>query len=795
MFRWLSKLLIPILAVGLAFGQQPQTGRRVVTWKPPFGGLNVQMDALSISDDDFVTFENGFVSELGEIVRRGALQNIDTVSISGTAASQVKNLYRFYKLDGTKRLVANFYDGIITGWYYLNDTTGRFAQDYTNTPDTISQLMYKDGTVVCSTGTDRVYNTTGSFFLNGGNRSFIKIKAPGSHNFTSIPKEVFIVCDTLLKGADGSTIDTTILGSTYELWWNGGRFGSAPYYCDAMSFLDTLILSRSLVDPIGWDGEKTRRLNVLDYGTADTLYTTTDSLKDSKKAWRTNEWTGMWLFKRKMVSKDSWFTYNTHWNKIERNSDTMLFCDSKFKNYTTTVENELTTGKDYAIVSLPVDEVLAKNVTITTSKTPTLRYGIQGVSLSGMPSYGYTLSFPLTAVGVSGPGVGTTSAIDAFSVDSIQIDDDEEVTKFDINSIINIVISRFPITRFLETYKTRTFWISDTLFPNTVWYSEPGRPGYIKTTSSFVIDPNDGDNIKGTFATEDFIGFGKEGKLYALIGNDPQNFQISRISDNIGVSSKRSIVQHGTDVWWYDWPRGIYSWNNGNPTEISQKIKPIIDSINASFTENVFGVYCDVSGGDYIVWGIPVGNATTPNRYIVYSPSTGAWSTWKFFSGYDVSLSVGISQNGGGDDNRVIFGLSDSGYVFRYDPTGTQDLFNGEGATNQAFTYVTTLESKRFKLPDNNGKQRIFSLSTSFTAGGTAASGLSIRLFRNQSGSVAFQKDLPYVSGLNDVKKSVFSSATDGYYQSWRLSTVSSFTFKLSKFELEIAPIGRRIPR
>jgi hypothetical protein len=456
--------------------------------------------------------------------------------------------------------------------------------------------------------------------------------------------------------------------------------------------------------------------------------------------------------------------------------------------------------REYAIVSMPIDEVFY------TGKIFGASFGFflyPDMGNSGDSSYKEIIKNPVSVHFLSGANQGQLFQISgitpnmAGALDSTRaftVDDTGHISEFGFPPI-QLIRSRFPISRFVKSFRERTLWISDTTFGNSFWWSEPGHPGFVKPNNYSVVAPTDGEIIRSCWTTQDAVYFGKETKLYALLtrtlettAEDPAQWQIAQISASVGCESPKSIVQRGNDTWFFDWPQGFYNLNGNELKKISEPIRPIIDSIPTTAKDKTVGVYYPSKKGDLILWAIPINGSTKCNRILSYSPSTQAWGTWDITNTDSLRIASALVQEGAGDAGELLLGLADSGYVLRYNPDGNRDTLDGQG-TGLTKTFTMTAESKRFELPGQ--RLRFADGLFKFNVGGAAT--VNFDFYKNLSTASLQTIAHSATTGDNDVKKS-FSDALIGNQLAWRISTVSAQTFKLAGVDITVKLTGRRTP-
>lgn len=815
--------------------------------RPPFSGLFQNTNPTDIPDNAFTILSNAALASTGEIYKRGGFSSVDSktgasdfaLKIDSNANSVgIGNLYRYYRTNGLRRLLATTIgqggvsapDSAQMGhWYWLNDTTGRFA--YTDASprgmgaiDTFSQLEYhKDSIYVrqasLSIRSEYIVDPSASFFLNCSNLSDIRWKHSVTDDYGRHGFGVYVVNDTTLcfeldslQAATGSdTLGTTAANSQrpYEVRYRTAHTQTSTptlFHAEAMTYLDTVYFSRGMADPIGWDGRQTFRANVLDHGAFSSLIGASGlRFQDNTKSWTTNQWSGMWLFTRYRsnvvdfpVGAPSYnVRYNSNFYPIQRNGTDTIYIDSMVSSRALTTADSF-----YAIVTYPIDEVLFERAVGGPS--------IPGNDFIEMDTAYFTYrtqkmiySNPLQVLITSGDGAGRRYQVIGIvkntagaARDTLQLGAPLENHLSVANSRFAFIKSRFPIAKFLRVYKDRTLWISDTIYQNSIYPSIPGRPAYIEPNTQIVVNPNDGERIQSAWVLGDGIYIGKESKVYLVVnrsietsGEDPDIWQVLQISNTIGCESPKSVVQRTGTVWLYDWPNGFYEFDGQNFTDISSPIRPMMDSITASARDKVWGVFYPAKKGDLILWGIPINGSTKPNRVVAYSPQTKAWATWDLTNTDLVRISVGFVQEGPGDAAEMFLGLADSAYLLQYFPENNGDTLDGQGTPTRSSTFSLIAESKRFGLP---GQQlRFTEIEPMVFNGGTAT--VAYDFYKNLSTTSVAQLAPSHSAGWVNFRKSL-PDAVIGNQLAWRITTSSPQSFRLGGLDVTIQSAGRRLP-
>ena len=148
------------------------------------------------------------------------------------------------------------------------------------------------------------------------------------------------------------------------------------------------------------------------------------------------------------------------------------------------------------------------------------------------------------------------------------------------------------------------------------------------------LSPRDGQSFTALYRVPRALLVFKQNNIYRVYGAaslDPYP------AYNVGTFSQESIVE-AKDGLYFHHSSGFYKFSyDGQPLEISRRIKPFVNAIPRSYYENVTGAY---DGKDAITWSIgsvTVDGVTYANCQVRYTISTQVWTT--------SDLAVGMTPN------------------------------------------------------------------------------------------------------------------------------------------------------
>lgn len=158
-----------------------------------------------------------------------------------------------------------------------------------------------------------------------------------------------------------------------------------------------------------------------------------------------------------------------------------------------------------------------------------------------------------------------------------------------------------------------------------VWVSEPGLPHTFKATKSFIdVSVDDGDRVTNAFVIRDILYLLKGQKLFATQdnGDDPAKWSVSLVTDGLGTISSWGVDVEAAEqfVAISDF-KGAYLFSGGEPQEISRSIKTDWDTQNYLYMHKA-KVTIDPLG-KRILFALPTGAATLPNKVFVYDYKAG----------------------------------------------------------------------------------------------------------------------------------------------------------------------------
>jgi hypothetical protein len=146
---------------------------------------------------------------------------------------------------------------------------------------------------------------------------------------------------------------------------------------------------------------------------------------------------------------------------------------------------------------------------------------------------------------------------------------------------------------------------------------------YDGITGLLEVAENNGQGIRAAFTLRNYLYFVKERSLFATADdgvNEPDLWSIEEVSNKVGTPSV-----HGVGIG-EEWVviagrAGLYLFDGGNPTKLSQEIQPTWDTINWQYGSRIW-VQVDTEQ-KLILVGVPIGVATQPSQILALDYTEG----------------------------------------------------------------------------------------------------------------------------------------------------------------------------
>lgn len=281
-----------------------------------------------------------------------------------------------------------------------------------------------------------------------------------------------------------------------------------------------------------------------------------------------------------------------------------------------------------------------------------------------------------------------------------------------------------PTAKYCITHADRVFALNASGYESILYFSAlEDAEDWTTTTGagaagSIPIDTNDGTVGTGLWELRGWgrLLAGKERALYLLRGTGPSDFTADYVTRRAGPVSQEAGVVTPSGEFYFAARDGIYRYSGyGAPEQIQQPVQATWDTLNKSYYSRIAAGHTNSGGVERVLFAIPTGSATVPDKVLVYYPRWNVWSVWSGIAPYlFATIQVGgVDYLAWGDD---------AGFVWK-GLQGTQD-----GATDVAWSRETGV----FPLGDRNVYHylervtpvfKVESAGTASVAYDTAASG------------------------------------------------------------------------
>jgi hypothetical protein len=245
----------------------------------------------------------------------------------------------------------------------------------------------------------------------------------------------------------------------------------------------------------------------------------------------------------------------------------------------------------------------------------------------------------------------------------------------------------------IVTWKDR-LWACSSEYPDRVNFSG-NLLHYAWNQSNYVTAKPEGEDLEGVtgFATRrDELGVGKRRSLWKIIGTAPSNFQMIRVSNEVGIWAAESPVVIRDEAYFLG-EDGVYKWGPGGVTPLSRdKVHPWFtrdDEFNRAEFANAFAKY----NQRYDCYELHLCSAgqTAHDRWIAFDLRRGIWLGPHKTTAFAEATCAGVVE----DANNLVVpvqGTAD-GYLYKQN----QAAFNDDG---DAVSFLAISKKHHADSPD-----------------------------------------------------------------------------------------------
>jgi hypothetical protein len=206
---------------------------------------------------------------------------------------------------------------------------------------------------------------------------------------------------------------------------------------------------------------------------------------------------------------------------------------------------------------------------------------------------------------------------------------------------------------------------------NKVYYSDqiPVGSAMAGGTEFIYFSPGQGEFITGLYTYKKALLVFMQNSIFRIYGPDVSDPYPAYF---VGTYSQESIVR-AKDSLYFHHSTGFYRYSpNGEPQELSKRIKDIVEAIPRANYDDVFG-WADDDNVYWHVGNVTIGSRTFRNLVVRYTLSSNNWTWYEYFNkqGSTRVLTSAVTYDDGVTLNRLV-GVSD-GNVANIN-TGNTDL-------------------------------------------------------------------------------------------------------------------------
>lgn len=184
-----------------------------------------------------------------------------------------------------------------------------------------------------------------------------------------------------------------------------------------------------------------------------------------------------------------------------------------------------------------------------------------------------------------------TATFDATNIDTFtfSVDTSAGTLRMNVDDFYVIYVSTMPAVQYLAEWKNMLFgFVSDDFY-----FSEIAAPDEFDTDAVQTLK-SDGEAITGVKRFFNQLTIGTENHIYTISG-DPQGdeypgylFNQSEVTDEVGISSHRSIVKAKNSLIWL-WKKALYRYNGTGAVKISYALDEYLSTLDPDDAQFVVG--------------------------------------------------------------------------------------------------------------------------------------------------------------------------------------------------------------
>lgn len=181
--------------------------------------------------------------------------------------------------------------------------------------------------------------------------------------------------------------------------------------------------------------------------------------------------------------------------------------------------------------------------------------------------------------------------------------------------------------RYLELYNNQLFMAGFSSALSSVVWSDIGEPESVQPDYEAEFRTNDGDRITGMRAYEGSLVVTKQRSFHRVSGDNPNDFQLTELSNQYGCLSNRAMVVWEDQLWFLD-SKGVVEFNGANVSIVSTPIEPLFMRMNVSAAiDNATATH--YRERNEVWFAFPIDSSTVNNVIVVYDYVAKAWTRYE----------------------------------------------------------------------------------------------------------------------------------------------------------------------
>lgn len=179
---------------------------------------------------------------------------------------------------------------------------------------------------------------------------------------------------------------------------------------------------------------------------------------------------------------------------------------------------------------------------------------------------------------------------------------------------------------------------------------------------TIIIPSGKGDTCTGLYSMNGYLYVFQRNAIWEIFGTSPANFELRSISNELGLTSRRTLVEFDRFIIFYS-GKDIYLFDGTNFKNLSEgKVGTLIDDW-ASITSPSAVLW----NNNYIISYTTSGNSYN-SEALVYDITNDVFSKLE-----NIYINCWSSWTGGTDTGQIYFGSSNQGSIYRWDVGGNDD--------------------------------------------------------------------------------------------------------------------------